>query len=184
MEADPTLKIMELALQQKPRPFESLVRGKPLAQGREAVAALSGKPLLIQAALYLCFDCFEEAHQIANDHEGTVAGNWTHAILHRREPDAGNSKYWYARVKVPAKLGQGIAKEALRVLGEKTERELEDFREKLAQSGVWEPEAFVDACEKFRKKDPRLPAYGALARVQETEWKGLVDFILSSQKQT
>ena len=43
-----------------------------------------------------------QAHQIANDHEGTVIGNWLHAIAHRREPDASNSKYWYHRVEGPA----------------------------------------------------------------------------------
>src|SRR5579885_164051 len=97
------------------RPFDRLVRAQPIRAGREAVAALAaGKagpgedrkrlPLL-QSALYLYFDCFEEAHSIAQDHEG-LFGNWLHAIAHRREPDAANAKYWYRRVQAPPALSR------------------------------------------------------------------------------
>lgn len=181
MNPSPVLKIMALAMQQNPRPFDRLVRGKPTPDGRKAVAALSEKPSLIQGALYLCFDCFDEAHQIGQDHEG-VAGNWIHAIAHRREPDASNSKYWYHRVNAPEKPLRAIGKETLAFLENHPAKELESLAQKMGKSKTWEPEAFVDLCEKFRDKDPDSAVYRALAGIQEIEWKSLADFILSGLK--
>jgi hypothetical protein len=183
------LKIMDLAGGEGSRPFDQLERGKSIAKGKEAVAGLTEKELeqtknpqaflFLQSALYIYFDCFEEAHNIAQDHDGII-GNWLHAILHRREPDAGNSSYWYHRVKIPAKISQGIAQEALKVLGETPPKELEAFQRKMAKSGEWEPEVFVDLCEKARKADSKTATYQALSRIQEVEWSGLVEYILSA----
>ena len=160
------------------RPFDRLEKGKPFGAGQSVLEKSNLKPLA-QGALYLYFDCFEEAHNIANDHEGSPEGNWIHAILHRREPDAWNSKYWYARVRIPKKLSQEIAQEALKQLGKEPPRELETFQKKLSKSGEWEPEAFVDLCDKARKEDPVSGAYKLLAGIQEAEWRGLLNHILA-----
>ncbi|HUO57838.1 MAG TPA: hypothetical protein VMV05_06640 [bacterium] len=170
-------KILELAGKAPGRPLDRLEKGKPLTAGQLAVAK-SGLNLLAQGALYLYFDCFEEAHNIANDHEGSLEGNWIHAILHRREPDAWNSKYWYARVRLPKKASQALAQEALQRLGKAPPKELEDFQKKLTKSGEWEPEAFVDICDKVRKEAPNSEPYKLLAAIQEAEWKGLLETVL------
>lgn len=47
-------------------------------------------------AMWLWHDFIDEAHKIAQDNE-TPEGSWLHAIVHRRERDFSNSKYWYAR---------------------------------------------------------------------------------------
>ncbi len=157
-------KILELVDSDGSRPFDRLERGKPSANGREAVAA-SGLEPLVQGALYLYFDCFEEAHDIANANEGTAAGNWIHAILHRREPDAGNSKYWYHRVKLPDEVVREIIGEILKLKGNEILRS-------------WEPAVFVDACEKARKKSKEDQAYQGLTKIQEIEWRVLLGFVL------
>lgn len=36
------------------------------------------------------------AHNIAQKYNDTIA-NWIHAVLHKIEGDAWNSKYWYAK---------------------------------------------------------------------------------------
>lgn len=38
-----------------------------------------------------------EAHLIAQRHEGDMAADWLHAIVHKIEGDMGNSRYWYRR---------------------------------------------------------------------------------------
>ena len=177
-------KILEL-LPPRDRLFLRLERGKSVEVGRKAVAQLTAKEagvgedrlLFVQSALYIYFDCFKEAHQIAQDHEG-LFGNWLHAILHRREPDAGNSKYWYARIKIPSKVSQGIAQEALKVLGAHPTKDLEAFQKKLAKEGEWVSEAFVDLCEKVQSGKPDSSDYQALAQIQEIEWFNLLKLIL------
>lgn len=40
---------------------------------------------------------WDEAHAIAQSLEGDPLGDWLHAILHKIEGDASNSRYWYSR---------------------------------------------------------------------------------------
>jgi len=49
--------------------------------------------LAVQAALNGEWD---QSHQIVQNHNDTTA-NWIHAVLHKIEGDAWNSRYWYAR---------------------------------------------------------------------------------------
>src|SRR5450631_3212859 len=58
-------------------------------RSRAAGAALSG--------LYLYCGCWQDAHETAQD-INTPEGSYWHAIVHRQEPDAGNSQYWFRQV--------------------------------------------------------------------------------------
>src|SRR5262245_23744710 len=49
------------------------------------------------AGLYLYFSCIDEAHEIAQSID-TPEGSYWHGIVHRQEPDAWNSGYWFRRV--------------------------------------------------------------------------------------
>jgi hypothetical protein len=40
---------------------------------------------------------WDEAHEIAQRHEGDATADWLHAVLHKVEGDAGNARYWYRR---------------------------------------------------------------------------------------
>jgi len=40
---------------------------------------------------------WEAAHAVAQALEGDANADWLHAILHKIEGDAGNSRYWYSR---------------------------------------------------------------------------------------
>lgn len=51
---------------------------------------------------------WDGAHAQAQAVEGTAeerAGDWVHAYLHRKEGDAGNAAYWYARAGRPVARG-------------------------------------------------------------------------------
>src|SRR5215472_5884914 len=84
----------------------------PLAEGRgsslaayDLLKAASARELFPQsrapeaalAGLYLYFSCLDETHEIAQSVE-TREGSYWHAILHRQEPDASNSRYWFGQV--------------------------------------------------------------------------------------
>ncbi|GAA96924.1 uncharacterized protein L969DRAFT_105499 [Mixia osmundae IAM 14324] len=57
--------------------------------------------LNIRAALHLLNDDIEACHDLAGSQEGNPYSNHLHAILHRREPDYPNSKYWFKRSQNP-----------------------------------------------------------------------------------
>lgn len=55
----------------------------------------------VRAALHILNDDIERAHKIAQDDEGDMSSNLCHAILHRREGDFWNSKWWFRQIKHP-----------------------------------------------------------------------------------
>lgn len=75
-----------------------LVVSKVSARRDFAVAAvdeLVGSPCQ-QAGVWLYVDDLEESHAISQSHEDPLAAYW-HGIMHRREGDFGNAKYWFRR---------------------------------------------------------------------------------------
>src|SRR5262245_27937857 len=50
-----------------------------------------------RAGLWLAFGFLDESHTISQDLH-TAEGSYWHALMHRREPDAGNAMYWFRRV--------------------------------------------------------------------------------------
>ncbi len=50
----------------------------------------------LQALWYDACGNWDRAHELAQDHGGSV-GAWVHAYLHRKEGDKSNASYWYNR---------------------------------------------------------------------------------------
>lgn len=64
---------------------------------------------------------WDEAHEIAQRHEGDPTADWLHAVLHGIEGDAGNSRYWYRRCGKLDRAGSAAATE-LAAIRESLER--------------------------------------------------------------
>lgn len=75
------------------------------AEFQQSVARDSGPPADASGALQaLWHDArgdWDRAHASAQE-DGGRDGAWVHAYLHRKEGDAGNAGYWYARARQPA----------------------------------------------------------------------------------
>ena len=53
--------------------------------------------LACMAGLWLRHDFLDESHRISQDLENPSGSYW-HGIMHRRELDFSNAKYWFRRV--------------------------------------------------------------------------------------
>jgi len=112
-----------------------------------------------RAGLLLYAGAWSDAHSVAQDLH-TPEGSYWHAILHRQEPDAWNSGYWFAKV----------GRHAI----------FEDLREQAIALGyaagkTWEPKRFIDFCEEARAK-PGSAMERLAIEVQYAEWQTLFDY--------
>jgi hypothetical protein len=100
--------------------------------------------LALQAGLFQWHDALDESHVCSQAVEGRGrhrAGDYWHAIMHRREPDYGNSKYWFRRVG-----SHPIFPELARRTEPIVASFAPDWQPRLLKRG-WDPFAFVDLCE-------------------------------------
>ena len=84
-----------------PGPRDGVQPQARLLRDLDSVLSQTGLPSrsqeLIRALVLLWHDHLDSAHTIAQDIEN-VDGAFVHGIMHRREPDFGNGRYWFRRV--------------------------------------------------------------------------------------
>lgn len=119
---------------------------KPQLQELERVLPAKAKDRAFASAclagLWLYHDFLDESHAISQDLD-TAEGSYWHAILHRREPDYGNSKYWFRRFSGHP-IFSALCNEAA-ALAEQAG--VPAGCEYLTRQKAWDPFAFVDLCE-------------------------------------
>ena len=114
----------------------------------------------LRSALLLWNDALEESHVISQS-IGSQTGSYLHGIMHRREPDYGNSKYWFNRV------GEH---ELFAELGPVAEQVLPGFK------SPWDPYVFIDQCEAAARTSAGEDHVEALRRMQLEEMRLLTNW--------
>jgi hypothetical protein len=121
------------------------------------------------AGIWLLYDHLDESHTISQRVD-TAEGSFWHAIMHRREGDFSNSKYWFRHV------GQHAAYDAIgqRAAELAATRGQEPLIKKLLTSGTWDPFAFVDLCQSVVRG--QSDARDICLDIQQAEWEILFDY--------
>jgi len=117
--------------------FNSWKRNASIHSAVEATA--------LEAGLRQIHGDLDGSHQCAQsiEGEGQRNGDYWHAIMHRREPDYGNSQYWFRRVGQHP-VFEPLAKEASLVAERFPNATFNSWLPRLVVNGAWNPMAFVD----------------------------------------
>lgn len=127
----------------------------------------------LRAAALLYHDHHDPAHDLVQEgHDADAA--LIHAILHRREPDYWNAKYWFRRIGEHAVYRQLAA----RVPALAGEGPLRAMAHRLTMTGSVDPFALVDEVERVSRGRAGGPESEFLRRLQHAEFETLVLHLL------
>lgn len=127
-----------------------------------------GMAAACHAGLWLIHNQLDESHQISQDLHNSTGSFW-HGIMHRREGDFSNAKYWFRSMgehPVLAELGRDVAE----IVGDVPS----DKSSLVDAAGRLDPFVFVDWCQAAARGDHSHDA--ALGKLTRREWERLFDW--------
>ena len=169
-------------IESNPHAYESLVvEGGTPATARELLEGVAPVQLLaapvkspayanaLLAGLWLWHDGLEESHRISQSISDSTGSFW-HAIMHRREGDFSNSKYWYARA-----VGHPVLATIAGSAGPLVNRVPADKSLLRIVANGWNPNEFVDFVESV-SADETDARYPIAVQLQQLEWRVLWEY--------
>jgi hypothetical protein len=147
--------------------LESIAYGRPIHDPAMLACCHS--------ALWLLHDYLDQSHRLSQEIE-TPSGSYWHGIMHRREPDFSNAKYWFRHVgehpifpqlaaDIRAHLSRGTAP-------------VPEAAQFLTEQSRWDPMRFIDLCELSYRR--RVPCESLCREIALTEWRRLFDYCYRS----
>jgi hypothetical protein len=105
--------------------------------------------IALRAGLFQWHDFLNESHELSQSIEGkgeNQRGDYWHAIMHRREPDYSNAKYWFRQIGNQPNY-RDLRRTADGILAHCVSSDAPRSRARIQAGSKWDPFAFVDLCE-------------------------------------
>ena len=137
---------------------EAVFHEKSITDREMADCCLSG--------LWLLHNFLDESHEISQSIH-TTSGSYWHGIMHRREPDFSNAKYWFRQVGDHA-IHPALADSARQLAAQSPTDESAEL------SDSWDAFSFVDLCENAIRGRSKHDQF--CRDVAQLEWQLLFDY--------
>lgn len=124
------------------------------------------------AGLWLWNNFLDESHALSQEID-TAEGSYWHGVMHRREGDFSNAKYWFRRVGrhpifEPARVvAADLIAHAEDHVGSLANDPLAVGLDAFAQAAAWNPNTFIDLCERAARDE--TPAKALLKKIAAAE---------------
>lgn len=138
---------------------ERLTEGRRLVDRTMAECCLAG--------LWLLHDFLDDSHRLSQSIE-TPSGSYWHGIMHRREPDFSNAKYWFRQVGI-----HPIFDDLARAAAEEAREASHPATDFLRRAPAWDAARFVDLCAAAQRGQAPDDICRRIAR---REWNLLFDY--------
>ena len=115
---------------------------------------------LVRGGLLYAVDAIHDAHKIFQDAPGDLGAYW-HGMMHRREGDFDNARYWFRRAGT------------LPVFAE-MHHAASEYSAVMARQADWDPYLFTGECEQARFGETEIAE--SLKALQRTEFEVLFDY--------
>lgn len=127
-------------------PDPQAAKGNPEARAERLAGTFGTQGTALLAGCFQMDDLLDASHALAQSIEGHPDGDYWHAIMHRREPDYGNSKYWFRHVGRHPVFAP-LASRAAETMNDAPTDVRSRWASRLKVDSGWDPFAFVDMCE-------------------------------------
>ena len=129
----------------------------------------------IKSGLLLWNDALDESHNISQG-LGDQTGSYWHGIMHRREPDYPNSKYWFGRVGTHP-IFPALRERTLELFQETSNpsEALVEIGRTIEAQDAWDAYQFIDWCQ-AAEGDANSDVTRFLQQVQAEEIKLLLAY--------
>ena len=151
-------------LPKEPTDYELVIRLRETDDAKifDAAPTLPDAPVsLVRAGLFYYHNALADSHKEAARDEGDVAAYW-HGMVHRREGDFENARYWMRRAGEQPVFQEMHARAS-------------DGSPHMARQSNWDPFLFIHLCEQYKYGETEYKK--EIGQLQRVEFAAMFDYV-------